>query len=920
MDCGTSSKVKRSEANYREESSDRRSLKQCSWEKSREEHLGTSFREEPSGPSHRGKEKKCLSTSDWKRGDVAGEEMILWQQVMERGLREKEERLRSGEELVETQKKRILELREENERLKAQLTKSEEENEAVVHNLAVTKEELDVMARHLLIVSENVKTVEEERVSAGNIQEEREQRLSEIEEEFRQLQLVDRVQIQSLEEEKLASESIFAANLTEVKKAVAEAEAEISKLHKEGEELDCSNKAVINELEVVLYKNENLDRNIEDKKKKLNELIENISRIQEDNGQKEIALKRMKAEFENENNKNTTRITLLKESISRLEGEVKGENAKMSQMEKDSCETKQKLSTMQNHLCGLKDKETSLIIERKTKDVQMYDMEKEIQELFQMKEEIELTKQKLEDSLDLKHEAKTLLSRLRTVQKEKFGQEEEKVHLEGKVHVLTDEIEKFDNNMEIIKEELAKKIDELHKFEENNKKESELEKELSLVIFELQGQVRSKDIEHANVKKRFSELQTVIEKAQKELIVVKKSLSTTEQSVKEMNQKRENMVDKITVEGEKLKQVMIENKDMRTIEHNILAREKAAQQKVLDLQHKNKEDEKELKETIEKVNYVKEKLCSMEIEKKKMEEMLESSYKMNEANMKVSEELEAMKGKRKQLETEITEVKQTEKEVNSKLSQKERNIEKSLEIKKLEKELKELNLKLKSTTKIKERLLKQIERNKNTTDKLLSDDKKLDDEISIMEKEITSLELEQQDKRIKMDEIENELENGEISLTLKTLEAQALRDQIKELKQKKEVVKKEIKEVEDEQNLILKDKRRGNDEIVRKIERDIIVLGTSIVSLEKELASKEDQKEKLITGNKQQISDENKANKYSVGEIDGKDGEFSKMKIGRQLGSGEGRLPGVPIQVQPSPFQETNFDNLLSLSDMSDED
>ena len=338
MDCGTSSKVKRSEANYREESSDARSWKQCSWENSREEHLGKnsreeqlerssreehlgkSFREEPSvissreeshdgrslegnyQPSHRGKEKKCLSTSDWKRGDVAGEEMILWQQVMERGLREKEERLRSGEELVETQKKRILELREENERLKAQLTKSEEENEAVVHNLAVTKEELDVMARHLLMVSENVKTVEEERVSAGNIQEERKQRLSEIEEEFRQLQLVDRVQIQSLEEEKLASESIFAANLTEVKKAVAEAEADISKLHKEEEELDCSNKAVINELKEVLNKNENFDRNIEDKKKKLSELIENVSRIQEDNGQKEIVLKRMKAEFEKDNN------------------------------------------------------------------------------------------------------------------------------------------------------------------------------------------------------------------------------------------------------------------------------------------------------------------------------------------------------------------------------------------------------------------------------------------------------------------------------------------------------------------------------------------------------------------------------------------------------------------------------------------
>merc|ERR1712126_627766 len=104
--------------------------------------------------------------------------------------------------------------------------------------------------------------------------------------------------------------------------------------------------------------------------------------------------------------------------------------------------------------------------------------------------------------------------------------------------------------MEFIKEELAKKIDELHKFEENNKKESELEKEFSLVIIELQGQVRSKDIELANVKKRFSELQVVIEKAEKELIVVKKVLSTTEQSVKEMNQKRENMLDEITVERE----------------------------------------------------------------------------------------------------------------------------------------------------------------------------------------------------------------------------------------------------------------------------------------------------------------------------------------------------------------------------------
>merc|ERR1712240_267819 len=149
-------------------------------------------------------------------------------------------------------------------------------------------------------------------------------------------------------------------------------------------------------------------------------------------------------------------------------------------MEKDSCETKQKLSTMQKNLCGLKDKENSLIIERKSKDVEMDNMEKEIQELFHTKEEIELTKKQLEDSLDLKYEAETLLSRLRAVQKEKFGQEEEKVHLEGKVHVLTDEIEKVGNNIEFIKEELAKKMDDLQKSEENNKKGSKLKRELSL--------------------------------------------------------------------------------------------------------------------------------------------------------------------------------------------------------------------------------------------------------------------------------------------------------------------------------------------------------------------------------------------------------------------------------------------------------
>ena len=203
----------------------------------------------------------------------------MWQERTEGALREREQRLRRGEQRMETQRKRILELRQENERLVAKKTRMDQENVTLDGNLVDIKQMLEMMAKHVGVVTETIRVMKEERISVETINEERDLMLAHMEENFNQLLVTDQVNIQRLEEEADVAQCKLIAGLVQAKEAVKITKEEISKLEKEWKELDDSEGALNDEMKNVLKKNENFNINNQVIVEKLNKLRENIYNI-----------------------------------------------------------------------------------------------------------------------------------------------------------------------------------------------------------------------------------------------------------------------------------------------------------------------------------------------------------------------------------------------------------------------------------------------------------------------------------------------------------------------------------------------------------------------------------------------------------------------------------------------------------------
>merc|ERR1712226_463531 len=138
--------------------------------------------------------------------------------------------------------------------------------------------------------------------------------------------------------------------------------------------------------------------------------------------------------------------------------------------------------------------------------------------------------------------------KLKTVQKEKFGQEEERVRLRGKVHVLTAESDKLDQTVELMKKETATKVEELQKFQIISDNLSEEKYEQNSAISELEGQVRCEEEELAKARQRCSDLEVLTEKTKVELDALVDSLSSADQNINENNVEKEKMLNNLAVE------------------------------------------------------------------------------------------------------------------------------------------------------------------------------------------------------------------------------------------------------------------------------------------------------------------------------------------------------------------------------------
>jgi len=137
-----------------------------------------------------------------------------------------------------------------------------------------------------------------------------------------------------------------------------------------------------------------------------------------------------------------------------------------------------------------------------------------------------------------------------------------------------------------------------------------------------------------------------------------------------------------------------------------------------------------------------------------------------------------------------------------------------------------------------------------------------------------------------------ESENVQNSIALKIVEAENLRNEIEQLKQKKESQEKIMKDEGKEHAMVLRDKKRENDEIMGKMKEEIRSLESMVVRLDKELDLKQGQKEVLSINKESQAG----ANKNGQA-VAGTHLNFSKIEEDvPKINTNRENLPGVPVK------------------------
>jgi chromosome segregation ATPase len=854
-------------------------------------------------------------TSSSSMRSQAGGDLVRWQLATEAELREKEKRLRTGQELAHSQKKQIVGLRGENEKLATELSRTGEENAAVGQNLAATKEEVELMARQLSIVSGQIRLVEEDRSSALTMQEERTEQLVQMEESFRQLQVSHQVKIRRSHEEVTVTESEVCRSLREVKEAVEEAEKELKNLEHDHKDQDGENDSVAGELNDAKKERKVKELHTMDNKKKLEELLGKNRNIERENNENKIRVDQTKVDFQADKRNKLDQNMKVEEHILLIEDEISNTKREVGKLQVVSSENDLRLEKSISQLSSLQEKEKSLRKVSDSKDEQIKQTDHKIQKLKETKEAVAKTKHKLEKSKKEKNEAEFVLASLKVVQKEKFAQEEARVRLGGRVHVLVAEVEKLEEEIAMTKTTVVTKTEELRKVKANSQSLSVQKGEFNSKISKLQVQLRFNEEELSKASLKSTDQEMSIEKTKAKIVALLTSKASTEEVIKQQNVAKKEVLAKLAVEEKELNSITATNNILKAQEIELVSRQETICRETFEVQQNIAFDETKLKVgEIEKQKVMK-RSSELKKEKEEKETVLEASnnkgIQLNEEKQKNMNKIDVLEAQKIKLETELKETNQKQEELNNSRALNLKTAETILEAKKMSKELKLLKNKIVSSCKRKEKLGKQLEKNKRTVDKFVFDRKKSEMELKKMEEEINVLETEIGDKKKEIENQNEEFQTTVNSLESKKNEVEMLKEAIKQLKENKEKAERETenktKEASNEHYLILKSKRSENEEIMTKMKEEISKFEKSLVSLEKELISKTAEKEKFHFRAEEISYSPNKAEAESKSldnELLVKDAAI--LKAQKALISAKAtsrRVPDTPVMVQPSPFR-----------------
>ena len=633
------------------------------------------------------------------------------------------------------------------------------------------------------------------------------------------------------------TEGAAVAGVEEERRLLRQVQAELAGLEGAGEEIATHTKAAEMELEELLKEKEASSVRI-------NKMAKNIAVMEAANLEtaeaekaKEKSMRREEVEMRGRMADMAARMRQLGEESGQVAAELRQREARVRELQTAAPAEVALLGRRREELACLQVQAARLLEEERVKE------EEKAKLLALNKESAEITIE-LKSCEIKKQETEAVLAELKTVQREKFGAEEEKVRLGGKAHMLRGEVWRQEAEGRGVERELEAATEELARVEAASQGVAGRKGEFQGRIAELEEQLAADKEVLAEVEGKTGRLATSLREGGLELEQLNASIAATERAI------GEDMDAMGQVEAEH--QAIVEEGDEVGAATEVLegAREElegrlgALGKEAAAAQVRVRVMEVELVKMAEGKDEVKTKLKQLEKDEKKAKREMD-----NVAERKRTVEIEVQSigsnnaelvAVNEKLKVELKEARQMKDDGEKDKDNKTKLMDKAEEAKKIESELKQVRGEVLTSNKRKEKLVKQLEKNKQLLEKQEESVKKIEVEVKETEEHLkmvmSKIEENKKEASINVDkgkQVEQEL-------IAKDFEKNSLIGEIRKVEEEVAKVEKafndESGKVEAEQAMVINGKRRENEEILAKHNKEIGDLKKSLEELNRDLA------------------------------------------------------------------------------------
>eukprot|EP00092_Neocalanus_flemingeri_P041120 GFUD01044778.1.p1 GENE.GFUD01044778.1~~GFUD01044778.1.p1 ORF type:complete len:1018 (-),score=374.46 GFUD01044778.1:53-3106(-) len=794
-----------------------------------------------SAPSH-------LSTASQQRSMSSS--LVQWQVTTAAGLRDKEAQLKMNKSLAGRQQNKIVELRKSNEMLGTDVGRSKEENQTLAQSLSSTKEDVEVLVKQIKTVSSQIRRIQGEREELLRVEEERNEELKRLASSFQQLHLsqdrnekswmekikgreevLGNCQVRTKEDEKAATGQLrsLEERLLQINDEKYNAEKQIESDEKELVLLDEMLKTVKKDTSLIMLENNDV---MDLGERKDRTLRGEIGKLMQDEVNNQIDIRDL-SELMSEKEKLGDQVmndsSKAEQDIFKLETEMSALEVKRNEFEKEKN--------------GLKNQvlDNTELVES---------LKKKVEDIAGMKTEMEGLEETLKLSEEKRITAENEYKHLGNIQEEKKQLEEENLKLSERVHVYEDQVQYCKTDISAAQEELklktrglglleskvlelnASKINYLNEFEKVRKLAECKGKTVSVsksCSSDLQTKLESLKSELEKTVSVASDKKEIVSKMEVDVMNRNKLLKPLKNDLQGVSKENQRIDQNIKVVKCALTSKAIEAIECETKNNTLEIENKEVSVGVRAAQDNLKIVKNDIDAADKDLKSEKDRRDCSEIKNKELKEM----------NMKVKGDHEKIK---KDLVSAKDELQSSDDKLETSEGMKTNITEKTIEIKKLEKEIKNTKRNLVTVTKRKEKMIKQLDKNRTLSESIVVN-------ISLIDQKIIQAKgnLTESTDQLKEKANENLAKNEAVkavkmSYDVAADEAVQLSKEVSTAEGKQENVSVgrnklycEIKQDAQEFQGLLNCKEKEFSDIRAKLNKEVVDLGKTVEAMKREL-------------------------------------------------------------------------------------